>query len=145
MAMKDLDKFNHVDLLYPSKYLKGAELMGKTVTVTIDGIDPHAELKRADNTSDFKPLLHFDGKEKMMVCCKENGQRIALMYGNDPRKWIGKKIKLHTEKVRAFGKNWDALRVVVEGEKSRENDGTLYDAETGEVASDPEPDAGANG
>lgn len=142
--MNELDKYNHVDLLYPSKYLKGAELMGKTVTVTIDGIDPHAELKRADQTSDFKPLLHFESKEKMMVCCKENGQRIAAMYGPNPKNWIGKKIKLHTEKVRAFGKTWDALRVVVEKNKVQSDDGALYDPDTGEVAGHDGDDRGGS-
>jgi hypothetical protein len=59
------------------------------------------------------------------------------MHGTEVRKWIGKKIKIRAEKVRAFGKVWDALRVVDEGEPS--DNGLLHDPVTGEVAGDPEP------
>jgi hypothetical protein len=135
--MNDLSKFNHVDLLHPSKYLKGAELMGKTVTVEIDGIDPRAELKKTDGSIEHRPLLRFKDKEKMMVLNKGNAQTIAKMHGTEVRKWIGKKIKIRAEKVRAFGKMWDALRVVDEGEPS--DNGLLHDPVTGEVAGDPEP------
>ena len=140
MAMNDLEKYNHVDLLHPSKYLKGAELQGKTVTVVIDGIDPHADLRKTDGTTEHRPLLRFKGKEKMMVLNRTNAQAIARMHGAEVKGWIGKAIKLRAEKVTAFGKEWDALRVVAERKgKQQDDDGSLYDPATGEVASDPEP------
>jgi hypothetical protein len=139
MTMNQLDRFNHVDLLHPSKYLKGAELMGKTVTVVIDGIDPRAELKRTDGTVEHRPLLRFKGKDKMMVLNKTNAQAIARMHGTEVKQWIGKAIKLRAEKVTAFGKDWDALRVVVERGAKQQDDGALYDPDTGEVATRSEP------
>jgi len=144
MTMNDLDKYNHVDLLHPSKYLKGAELMGKTVTVVIDGIDPRAELKKTDGTTEKRPLLRFKGKEKMMVLNRTNAQTIARMHGTEVKKWISKSIKLRAESVRAFGKDWDALRVVEERNgngkaKTQDNGNVLHDPVTGEVAYDAEP------
>lgn len=140
MTMNVLDKFPHVDLLHPSKYLRGAELLGKTVTVVIDGIDPRAELKRTDGSTEHRPLLRFKGKDKMMVLNRTNAQAIARMHGTEVKGWIGKSIKLRAEKVTAFGKEWDALRVVVErGGKAPADDGALYDPDTGEVAAGPDP------
>ena len=137
MAMNDLEKYNHVDLLHPSKYLKGAELMGKTVTVVIDGIDPRAPLKKTDGSTEYRPLLRFKGKDKLMVLNKTNAQAIAKMHGSEVRKWIGKSIRLRAERVTAFGKDWDALRVVPDKGKAID-DGALYDPNSGEVAAGPD-------
>lgn len=139
MTMNNLEEYNHVDLLHPGKYLKGAELMGKTVTVTIDGIDPRAELKKTDGTTEHRPLLRFEGKEKMMVLNKTNAQTIAMIHGTEVKGWLGKSIKLRAEKVRAFGKDWDALRVVAERKGKPQDNGLLHDPITGEVAADPDP------
>lgn len=107
----DIRDYNHIDLLYPSKYVKGAELGGKDVTVTIESIEPRHELQRTDKSKDYKPILNFKEAEKAMVLNKTNAQTIAAMYGPEAMEWIGKRITLYCKKVEAFGKMHDAIRI----------------------------------
>lgn len=107
----DIRDYNHIDLLYPSKYVKGAELGGKDVTVTIESIEPRHELQRTDKSKDYKPILNFKDAEKAMVLNKTNAQTIAAMYGPEAMEWIGKRITLYCKKVEAFGKVYDAIRI----------------------------------
>ena len=115
---EDIKKYHHLDLLFPGKYLKGAELEGKTIIVTIDRIDPRQELamkkKGGGVEKEMKPVLYFVGKKKGMVMNKTNGQRIAALYGKEVKEWIGKSLLLHTEKVKAGGQTHDALRFIEE-------------------------------
>ena len=43
----ELKNFNHVDLLFPSKYVKAADLRGKVVIVYIERIAPREKLMMA--------------------------------------------------------------------------------------------------
>ena len=103
MSPKDaLKGFNHVDLLWPSKYLKAGDLQGKEVTVIIDEIEPRNDLVMQGNRKDCKPVLWLkapNGRkiEKAMICNKTNGKRIAAMYGPEASEWIGKAITLRAE------------------------------------------------
>lgn len=97
-----LKEFNHIDLLWPSKYLKAGDLRGKDVTVIIDDIEPRHELMGANGRTDNKPVLWLrtpSGRkiEKAMICNKTNGKRIAAMYGPEITEWIGKPITIHAE------------------------------------------------
>lgn len=97
-----LENFNHVDLLFPSRYLKAGDLQGREVTVVIANVEPRHELVRAGNAKDYKPLLHLrtpGGREieKALICNKTNAVRIAAMYGPVPMEWIGKAITLRAE------------------------------------------------
>jgi hypothetical protein len=53
---KDLTKFAHVDLLFPSKYLKSADLRGRDVTITIEEIEPRHELVSKQG-KELKPII----------------------------------------------------------------------------------------
>lgn len=146
-----LDKLNHVDLLFPGNYLKGAELLGHgDVVVTISDIDPEHELNRTDGTTEAKAVLHFAESKKLMVLNKTNAMAIAKVYGGELKGWIGKPIALRSEKVRAFGRVWDAVRVAdykpeprgakkaadpTPGEDSYLDSVPDFDPDTGEVAS----------
>jgi len=107
----DIKDYNHVDLLFPSKYLKGVDLGGEPLVFTIRKVDPREELHRADNTKEYKPVVTFVETEKQWVMNKTNAERIADMYGSEVMDWYGKRIVLWTERVSAFGKTHDALRV----------------------------------
>ena len=57
-------------------------------------------------------VLHFEGgKIPPMALNVTNSETIALLHGNTYPQWHGKKILIHTAKVKAFGKTHDALRV----------------------------------
>ena len=117
----DIKDYNHVDLLYPSKYLKGADLRGRDVTVTIEMIEPRHELARTDNTKEAKPLMRFRGADKGLVLNKTNAKTIASIYGMEVLRWIGQPITLYSAKVSAFGAIHDAVRVRPQRPKQRQN------------------------
>ena len=135
--MEDIKRYNHVDLLFPSQWLKAADFRGKTVTVLIERIDPRADLKRTDGSSEKKPVVYFRGDWKPMVLNRTNGRVLAKLYGPEVTGWIGKPIMLRSEKVSSFGQTVDAIRVVAEKPKPRQSsprqDEPAHDAETGEV------------
>lgn len=107
---KDLPKFNHVDLLFPSNYLKAADLRGKDVTITIDDIEPRHELNNKNGT-DLRPIIRMAGKEKMWVLNKTNAKTIAKMYGNEVTAWIGKKVTIYPTQISVAGEICDCIRV----------------------------------
>ena len=91
--------------IFPSKYLKSADLKGRPHLVTIS----HCDMEKLGN--DDKLILYFQGKEKGMVCNKTNFGRIAFMHGDETDDWPGCKIVLATELVDFQGKSTMAIRV----------------------------------
>jgi hypothetical protein len=122
--MAGLGKFTHVDLLFPSKYLKGADLQGRDVVVVIERIEPRHELSMAGGKKESKPVIHMRGKEKMWVLNKTNAQTIKKMYGGELKDWLGKPVTLYATNVDAAGATHLAIRV---------RDRVPHDPETGEV------------
>lgn len=112
--MADLKEYNHVDLLFPSKYFKAADLRGDKVTVTIQGIDPRGELQVRGGRKEYKPVVTFAEIEKLWVLNKTNAISIMQLYGPEVTEWIGKPIILQSAKVAFGNKIVDAVRVVDE-------------------------------
>lgn len=140
---KQLDKFNHVDLLYPSKYVKAADLRGKDVVVTIDDIEPRHELVSKGNRKEHKPVVYLRGKEKMWVLNKTNAKTIAGMYGNEVKKWIGKSVTLFPTTVQAGGQTHDCIRVRPEkpnGKQSEPASDIKTALDEAREANEPPPD-----
>jgi hypothetical protein len=150
-------KLDHVDLLYPSKYLKAGDLMGREVVVEISDVMPNQELRLPGGAVKVQHLLVFKGKKKQMVMNKTNAKAIAGLYGNRPSGWIGRRVILREEQVDYKGSRVPGLRVKKQlppGEKSRTidlpqppgeadlewGDGSSgsppHDPETGEVKQD---------
>lgn len=96
--------------LYDSAYLGSWDLpKGRDVTVTIakvEGVKLHSMQGERK-----KPVVHFEGKDKGMVCNKTNGRAIAGMYGVDTSHWIGKRIAVYVTQTEVGGKTVDCLRV----------------------------------
>ena len=109
--MSGNDQMNHVDLLFPSKYLRAADLGEKDAVVEISAIDPRHQLRRADNTTEEKPVVSMKGTDKLWVLNKTNAKTIARLYGKRPREWIGKRVTLYPTEVAAFGKQHETIRV----------------------------------
>lgn len=108
---KALEKFPRVELLFPSKYLRAADLRGEPRTVTIAGLEPRHELRAKDGTIEKRPVLHFEGIRQMLVLNKTNALSIAALHGPELSGWIGKRVVLYPDKVAAFGAVTDAIRV----------------------------------
>ena len=93
--------------MFPSKYLKSADLEGRTIRLVI----ADAKLEEVGMDKDQKPVLYFAKAKKGMVLNVTNGNLIAAAYGDDSKDWKGKPIELYVAKVRYQGKLVDGLHV----------------------------------
>lgn len=98
-----------ISQLFPNKYVKAADLNGKTVTLTIaklvvEELGHGAEKER-------KPVVYFKNATKGLVLNRTNGLIIAGLYGDEADDWTGKRISIYPTKVRAFGSMQDCIRV----------------------------------
>ena len=92
--------------VFPSNFLKSADLAGKAVRVTIERVTLE------ELGDDKKPVLHFLGKSKGMVINKTNwGVLVNLTGREDSDHWGGWSIVIYSAKVAYQGKMVDGLRV----------------------------------
>lgn len=98
--------------LYPSKYLKAADIdeEGGEVRALIKCIKIE-ELQDPERGKEDKPILYFLRIDKGLVMNKTNAEIIGDAYGDETDTWPGKEILLVTEKVTAFGKTAPAIRI----------------------------------
>lgn len=78
-----------------SDLLKAADIAGKTLKVTVEGVDIVNFGK--DGVQDEKPALRFIGKDKGVALNKTNTGKMIAMYGSDDESWIGKEVMLSTQ------------------------------------------------
>lgn len=91
---------------FAGKGLKAEDIKGREPIVTIE--------KVTTQTFDdgLKPIIHFVGKEKTLVCNKTNWNSIVDITGEqDSDNWAGHKIKLVVARVDYQGKRVDAIRI----------------------------------
>jgi hypothetical protein len=94
----------HVDQLYPSRFLRSADLNGKPMRVTIDG------LKREEIGGEPKVVLTFTNGTTLILN-KTNAKSIAKAIGPETGTWRGKAIVLVPAQVDFRGDIVDAIRV----------------------------------
>ena len=80
------------DQLYPGRFLKAGELLGKKVTLTMTSID--IEELEGEGGKKIKATVTFKETEKQLVCCKTNGICIKAMFGKTLAAWVGKRITI---------------------------------------------------
>lgn len=90
---------------FPSRWLKAADLSGKSHLVKIDHVD------QEEIGSDAKLVMYFRGKQKGVVLNRTNASVIASKYGDDTDEWGGAEIELYPDKVQFQGNLVDAIRV----------------------------------
>lgn len=101
----------HAALLNPSKYIKGAEFLGKDVTYTIKSVR-REELEKDDETTESKGIIYFSDEAKGWVSNVTNTKALVAMFGTETDNWIGKRVTLwFDENVRAFGDKVGGIRV----------------------------------
>ena len=97
----------NVNTLYPSNYIKAADLQGHVAKVIIK----HIATEKIGN--DEKPVLYFQGKAKGLVLNKTNGMTIAAVYGPETDAWEGGELELFPAFVDFQGRQVEAVRVRV--------------------------------
>lgn len=92
---------------FPSKYLRAADLHGRSVRVVIQRI----EMESVAQGEPAKPVLYFQGKEKGVVLNKTNAINLSSVFGDDSDSWIGATVELFSMKVQFQGNLVDAIRM----------------------------------
>lgn len=101
----------NVNEIFPSNYLKAADLRGAQVRVTIERVE--MEMIGQGNDAKRVPIIHFEGKEKGLVANKTNMNAIAAVYGDETDDWTGAEIVLFGTMVDYQGKTTPAIRVKI--------------------------------
>jgi hypothetical protein len=104
-----------------SKYLKAADLQGKSVKVTISGVSI-VEFEDDDGKKQQKPALELKGKEKGVVCNPTTVQELGGAFGFDSDGWIGKEIGLNTKHYASLGKDGLVVTAIRNFEEVEESD-----------------------
>jgi hypothetical protein len=99
-----------LDDIFPSKYLKAADLNGKECTVTIVGVAVEQFDERSGKKVD-KPVLTLKNATKAFVCNKTNANTIAKLYGDETDDWVGNDIALYPTLVDFAGDQYEAIRI----------------------------------
>jgi hypothetical protein len=99
------------DELFPSKYIKAADLGGKPLVVTIKSATVEALNNPNGGGQQDKLLLGFVNQPKKLVCNVTNFNSIADLHGDETDGWPGKRIELYPTKASVGGKSFDAVRV----------------------------------
>ena len=95
----------HIDALYPSRFLRCADLNGQPLRVTV------ADIKREDIGGESKVVLSFMNGTKALVLNKTNGKAIAKALGAETGAWRGRAIILVPAQVDFKGDTVDAIRI----------------------------------
>lgn len=83
---------------------------GEEMILTIAKFDGEENVQTAEGKK-VKQVLYFKEDVPKMIMNITNGNTISALYGTHPENWIGKKIQVHSTKVKAFGEMKSALRV----------------------------------
>ena len=97
-----------ISQLYPSKYVKAADLEGRTVTIDKLVIE---DMQNHNGDKERKPVLYFRKATKGLVLNATNARTIAALYGDESNDWPGKRISIYPTRVKAFGAVHDTVRV----------------------------------
>ncbi len=84
----------NVSQMAESPWLKGEDLKGRTVTVTIAGasVEP---MKQADGKTENKVVVSFVGKQKKLICNITQVRAMIQATGSDDTDfWAGKQVML---------------------------------------------------
>lgn len=98
------------DEVFPSKYLKASDLVGKPITVTIERA-PLETLKNPEGREQAKTVLYFSGARKALPLNLTNWDACAEICGADTDDWPGHQIELYPTKTQMGGKMVDCVRI----------------------------------
>lgn len=107
--MNNLAKPVDFDQLYPGRFLKSGELLGRKVTVTI--ADVEIDELEGEKGKRIQGIIFLKGKNKQIVLNKTNGLCLKAMFGRKLSEWIGKRIVIFQDKTRMGADTVDCIRI----------------------------------
>ena len=101
----------HVDLMFPSRYLKAADLQEKPMSLTIEHV-VRDKVRMTNGSITEKYILRFKETDKELILNKTNAKSIAKLL-REPKavNWAGSVIVLKPTTCEAFGEIVDCIRV----------------------------------
>lgn len=97
---------------FNSSYIGGWTFEDGDKVLTIKDVQPMMVRNEKNQSGEEKMCILFEETDKPMVLNSTNNDTITKVLGSSLfDNWIGKQILIGTEKVRAFGDIWDAVRV----------------------------------
>lgn len=100
------DDYNN---MYGTKTLSGDDIAKPTYTeITEVGREIY---DRPDGRSEAKATLKFKDFTKPLVCNKTNATQLAMAYGKDLTKWVGKRVLVKAEMTSYQGKPIRGVRL----------------------------------
>jgi hypothetical protein len=101
----------HVDLMFPSRYLKAADFEGKPVALTIAEVF-RDKVQMANGSKAEKYIVRFRETDKELILNKTNAKAVAKALG-EPKavNWAGERITLKPTTCEAFGEMVPCIRV----------------------------------
>jgi hypothetical protein len=101
----------HVDLMFPSRYLRAADFLGKPAVLTIAEVF-RDKVQMANGTKQEKYVLRFKETDKELILNKTNAKAVAkLLHEPKAVNWPGERITLKPTTCEAFGEIVDCIRV----------------------------------
>lgn len=111
----------NVELLFPSKYVKAADLPATGAVVTIEKFVAE-DLQMVGGKKQRKGVMYFKGKEKSFVLgAKVNKQVLVHLYGSETDNWAGKKVVIYPTRDTFMGKMVDCIRLRSEKQEAMED------------------------
>lgn len=90
----DATKYQTVESVYPSPWLKAHDLQGKAVTVTIKSVDVQ-EFRQRDGSYKVAVVLAFERAHKQLICNKTQAHTVAACLGTERlAEWAGHVVSL---------------------------------------------------
>lgn len=107
-----METLTHWKKLMNPDYLGGYALTpGQDLIATIKSVG-NEEVTGPDGKKEICSVIHFYEDIKPMILNATNNKTIAKLFKTPYiEQWTGKKIQIYTEKIKAFGQEWDALRI----------------------------------
>ena len=98
----------NINEMFPSKYLKGTDMVNRIVNVVIEGVTFTDEFDEGR-----KYVLSFQGAKKSLMLNKTNVGILQWLFPDvaDTNGWVGKEIQLYTELVTFKGQTGPAVRI----------------------------------
>ena len=108
---------------FNSSYIGGWTFEDGDKVLTIKDVQPMMVRNEKNQSGEEKMCIIFEEIDKPMVLNSTNNDTITKLLGSSLfDNWQGKQIQLGTEKVKAFGDIWDAVRVRPELPKPKATD-----------------------
>lgn len=93
MSDAKLPKPVDFDQLYPGRFLKSGEFLGKKFTLTITDVELE-ELEDDKKGTKVRGIISFKETPKQLCLNRTNGEYLKAMFGRNIQEWRGKRVTL---------------------------------------------------